>query len=129
MLRLANEAVIVVVANGKARATSSDYSGRTSSRCREDVGNFLLGHFHECLDHDGIKLSAPACEQTTNRFFVGKTLAVTTIRNHRIVCVNDRHDSRANRYFFTLQPTGISAPVIALMVMERVETGFVQAWK
>jgi hypothetical protein len=60
---------------------------------------------------------------------VRKAFAVTTIRNHRVVRINDRDDSRADRDLAGFQSAGIAASVVAFVVVKGVETGFVQAWK
>ena len=108
---------------------SLDHGCRTDASRRKDVSHFFFGNFHEGLNHHRIKLRSAILNQSLYGVIMGKPTAIATIGNHRVVGIDDRYNTRSDRYLFALQPRGIALSIKTLVVVEGIEASLLKARK
>src|SRR5436305_4619584 len=73
--------------------------GDAGAGCGEDGAAFLGCNSYETIDNGPIELRAARFLEPANRLFERKALPIRAVRRHRVECVNDADDPRADRNF------------------------------
>ena len=81
-----------------------------------------MGDAHKALDHNRIKLSVAGLDQAAHGLFERQALPVGPGRDHGVKGIDHRNDARPNWDLISLQSPRIAGAIVALVVMQYVET-------